>query len=435
MRFPTIFLFAFFIICSADAQDIPLREDFVKAFPVFSTNISWSKLYHGYLDGDTEVEMYLAKDQKEYKGLYRYISSGLTFHLEGSYDQDGLLYLKEIDSLFRVTGYMVGDFEKEKFEGEWRDYAQIHSLPVNVSEQLDTTYEQNTNNWYMYLSGIRYPEIRFLVEKKHENVSAFFHFGGDLLEASLSLIPGRKNLYTGTYSNLNDETKEIFLSLNPELAYFETTDSLDRKVSFRLNSEAILPLATKDFTVYTTRMTALTPTVQTKNFNLWLDTKIAYWWEDQLSRAKLYNTHMEDFSHSERFIKGANIDVIMDLVTTSLISGRFILQSSFTDTIHEIPFIYHISKDKEVSLAELYPKKTDIELIIQHIISGRIVYQKIPSDEVSKPYVFPTLSHFGLSIRTAFDPIDGQDQMIINSRDVLPMMNKNNIIKKSGIWQ
>ena len=164
MRFPTIFLFAFFIICSADAQDIPLREDFVKAFPVFSTNISWSKLYHGYLDGDTEVEMYLAKDQKEYKGLYRYISSGLTFHLEGSYDQDGLLYLKEIDSLFRVTGYMVGDFEKEKFEGEWRDYAQIHSLPINVSEQLDTTYKQNTNNWYMYLSGIRYPEIRFTVE-------------------------------------------------------------------------------------------------------------------------------------------------------------------------------------------------------------------------------------------------------------------------------
>src|SRR5690606_26851606 len=102
------------------AQDLPLLDAASSVYPVFASNASEVHHFGGFLEGKQEFEMVFFEIESEWKGLYRLKSSGTTFRLESSVDNE-ILSFTELDESGRITGNIEGFWEEDIFFGKWTD--------------------------------------------------------------------------------------------------------------------------------------------------------------------------------------------------------------------------------------------------------------------------------------------------------------------------
>lgn len=420
----------FRILASGQSQE----DRFARIYPVFNQHKNWSARWFGTIDGRMHVSMYLARNKdNEYRGLYTYESSGLSFQLEGEMNDEGLINLKEIDSLQRVTGSFVGDIHQDVFSGEWQDYKQYQSMPF---ELLSGKFPDDAGSYQVFRAP-RFPDITLLIEKKSGLVYLTILRNGEFIKTILEQKPDKVYLYKGTLENSEGSLSEVLFSLNPNLYYIEILDEDTRRLSIRLEEQVRIPNIARDHTTFGSTVALLYPHTQNQKFNSWIFEKLKSWYSEQITKMADLDQNISDFMHEERFSKNAIAEVTLDLTSNDLISGLIRYSSSLSDSVIEETFIYSLAKNRELSLAEFFPKGSNMATIIQELGQGEKIYETIAvsEDEGMPSWDLVSLSNFGLMLRSRFSTLIGQSEALIHPDLVRPFLSKNELSKKPGIWQ
>ena len=427
-----IVILFFYFVSNLEGQSPEAR--FAKLYPVFNQQKTWSEQWYGTLDGRMHVSMYLARNKDgAFRGVYNYESSGLSFQLEGEIDDEGLINLKEIDSLQRVTGSLVGDIHNDVFSGEWQDYKQYQSLPF---ELLLGKYPENAGA-YQYFKAPKFNDVKALVERKSGSVIISIIHEGEFLKTILEQDQDKKFLFRGTLENSEGIISEILVSLNPDLYYMEIVDDEGKRKSIRLAEQSKMTLIARDHTTFGSTVALLYPFCENTLFNSWMFEELKMWYHVEIKKMARLDQNMSDFMHEERFSKNALAEVSLDLVTNDLVSGIMRFSSSMTDTVRERPFIYSLSKNKELHLSDFFTKNTHIKMAVENLLETEHWYESInpTDDDVYPPYELVTLSNFGLMLRSRFSTLNGQNEVLIHMKALKPYLANNDLARKYGIWQ
>lgn len=410
------------------------EERFAKLYPVFNQEKVWAGRFFGAIDGRMNVSMYLAKNKAgDFRGLYTYDSSGLTFQLEGDTDADSLVNLKEIDSLQRVTGSFIGYIDDGVFSGDWSDYKQYQGFSF---ELINGDFPKNAG-WYLMLHSTKNDDVVAMVERRSAITTFTFSYQNELFKTILEQRHDKSHLYYGTIENAEGLISEILVSLNPDLYYMEMTDADEKKHSIRLRKESQIELIGRDHTTFASSVAILYPHSDNPIFNSWIFEGLKPWYESEIKKMAQLDVQVEDYMHDERFSKNALAEVSLDFVGEELLSGFIRFSSSMTDTVLEKPFIYSLQKNKEMLLSDFFTKGQDMPQMISTLSIGKKWAESTyENEDGSLPaYELISISPFGLIMRSRFSTLVGQNEILIHKNELLTFKKDNDTARKHRLWQ
>ncbi|MBK9733961.1 MAG: hypothetical protein IPO92_02910 [Saprospiraceae bacterium] len=151
----TIIMFTVLFYGSVQAQAVKTKADVRSMFPVETRDL-WINYLSGTLDGKHVVDMIIGTDGHTCKGLYTMRSSGITFMFEG-HEIDKQLKLVELNSDFKTTGFLFGNYDGQKFDGLWMNVNRNLRLPFNLiyvnSFEDFRPLNNGYHNWIQHYSG------------------------------------------------------------------------------------------------------------------------------------------------------------------------------------------------------------------------------------------------------------------------------------------
>lgn len=418
------------------AQASFTKADVRKMFPENVRDL-WINNLSGTLDMVHLTDMIIGTDGHTCKGIYRMRNSGAVFQFEGE-DINHQLQLVELSDVSRRSGFIFGKYDGEKFAGSWMNADKNVSYPMSLSfvnsfeeYHLDKCKQQR---WYRIYEG------------RSEGKDINLHIERDQLAFTIILQKDSvwsKDIVVGKGARVEVlETGIKNLALNGKTIVIDTSN-LDRinimhlddkgyEISTSLEQKAHLDFECFEYADYYSKMVCNRPVCDDKKFNLWMDNKLKTWIHDNITRFK--SVKQDNIGTNDRWIQSADAWVEIDLFLQDIVSGTIYLQTSLHPDTEKIAFIYDLSSNKELKLAEIFDNKFDSKDYFKYVISAKkkeVQWEKSCSHWVNQQdFRYATLNEDGIVFRTDFNSIYGEKKLIIPYEEVLSNIKIKNLIKE-----
>ncbi len=403
-------LFMGFASISYGQKDASLIEIALKDFKPANKNIWWLKDMHGHIDHTHEIHMVLATDNNFFKGAYRLESSGEIFFLEGNHNGAEIV-LVETDKLDRLTGYVIGEMADDKFYCKWYDSHKIQSLPIFVSGVAPVGVSPCSNvGWTHHYTNVDLTKdslISMIVAKNQGSVKGTFVYPSHSFEANLQEENDDFSLLRFVPKALQ-QVPEMVIDLNKQT----TTVVTNRKnKSFGISKKNGVNLICRSFMNFEHNISYTYPQFGQKKLDEYLQQNFI---DKYMTLEKQLVVSHEDQSINDR-LSHTEFGTFKNMfVNDTLVSGIFFFQSSKHDQIIEIPFNYLLKRKEVFSFDKVTLPNLNMSAEIDAYIDELI--NKNPNSYSSKKgsdFLIHTFNHEGLSCKTAFNPIYGDETIIV----------------------
>ena len=405
-----LFIITLSSICQISNQ---AGEDLVKLamknFKPPSNKPFWVKDMRGYFDGRHEIRMVLVTDNKEFHGCYQFLTSSTIFILEGEFSGNEII-LNEYNENGKITGIIKGDMDDNAFYGEWSDIKNIERTPLELF--IDSPYSKPCGSlgWIKYVRGNPKGINEITIKKIGEEKSITFDYDNKYYSFDLECSDlDCTQLFAE--KNLNDNLISLNISLVKEVfSLFFKSDEITTSISE--STSRSLELDCISYADYCNRSDVIVPKSRSPKFNKWVSQKLIPF--DKKCGANIKT--LDDGTILDRFVTLAHGTIKVDLFNDTLFSGLFVFQSSDASQLIEVPFIYDLGKDKELSLADFYRSNDVLKKSIDSmIIDSRSKSFQDDDQSYFRNAVFDlhTLGDQGIICRNKFNTIYGQKSLVL----------------------
>ncbi len=417
------------------AQGKHTKADVRSMFPA-NTKDLWINYLSGTVDNKHVIDMIIGTDGSTCKGIYTLRSSNTSFYFDGQ-DTDHQLRLAELNSDFRMTGYIYGDYDGEIFEGQWMNYDKNLILPIKLESVSSFEPYQPLSyknyQWQRIFSGkVNDKLIKLHLTKDQYVYVCHFHEGG----------VHYKDVFGGKGSRVESLPMNFSLTvLNNKWIVIDTAnldkidvvyvDETGYEITTTLKAEASLVSECYEYADYHSRLECIRPLSGNKKFDLWMENTFKTWVQSGVK--KLKSIGKDDIATRDRWTQTANGWVEVDLFLNDIISGTAYMQSSWNSETEKIAFMYDLKSGKEMKLQDIFDHKFDSEEYFRLIIPAKIKEKTWkPQDKkwVSKQnFNFVTLKDNGISFKTKYSTIYGEKEILIPYSSVSENLKNKNLLK------
>jgi hypothetical protein len=425
--------FVFVGFCCAQGKHT--KAEVREMFPS-NTKDLWINYLSGTIDDKHVVDMIIGTDGSTCKGLYTLRSSHTTFYFDGQ-DTDQHLRLAELNSDFRMTGYIYGSYNGEIFEGQWMNYDKNLILPLKLEfVSAFEAYQPNTftnYQWQRIFSGkVDDKSVKLHLTKDQHVYTCYFHDLGQHYQAVFEGKGSRVESLPMNFSQSVLNKKWIVIdSANLDKVDVVYLDEAGYEIITSLKSEAALGYECFEYADYYSRLECIRPLSGNKKFDLWMENTFKSW--VQSSVKKLKSTGKEDMATRDRWTQTAHGWVEIDLFLNDIISGTIYMQSSWNHETEKIAFIYDLKTAKEMVLQDIFDNKFDSEEYFRLIIPAKIKEKIWKADEkkwINKQnFNFVTLKDNGISFKTKYSTIFGEKEILVPYSTVTDNLKNKNLLK------
>lgn len=370
----------------------------------------WLKEYSGFIDGIHQIEMVLVTDNKEFRGIYKYNSSGEEFQLFGDARQ-GQIYLNEYDEYNRVSGVILGIISDDYFYGEWKNRLYTESLPI-LLKAVDRSHLDCAGSF-------NYEKYELKIDKDPVSITWI----KDKSEFELWIGNAGQNVQQEIECNFLDCQGASVLINDKNLTILPDPTGLKFFLQESKINKSIKPL--KSWTVgyqcteyidFDERLAEVIPTGLHRSFNKYLQTLMhdkTEFINERIKKAKIENEHC---ALEDRLANGSFSEAIVSFYNGKIISGLIKIHCSYFTEFTEIPFAYDLTNEREFEITDFF---IDSETALKYLSDQ---YQQHLYENYSEEYIdWCTqsgisgfyISEKGLHLRTKSSPIFGNCETII----------------------
>ncbi len=441
--FPSISLVVFMLLATnvLHAQnsglDAPLMQLFDKP-----DKVVWVKHYNGKIDDLHDVTVSLAYDGKHCKGQMKYLRSREIYGLAG-YIKNEKIRLHEIDHNKNVSAYIDAKIENNAIVGDWskHDNSISGNLMLNEANKAITlpTY-CGKDKWVRTFSGlIDYKDVDLLLQVQSEGViqgTAFFYnlnktysVIGDIGEQNkinVSIYDEQDNLY-GTLSGYLSKKGIIE-------AGYTGKDDKQQMCSFWEQKE--WPVSCVEYTEYMGSYDITYPRTKHAGFNEWLKRTSDEWLKECRHQIKSHKESGKKLTTADRLSVRAYGSCDLNFVSTTIVSGSMVLNTSWEDEVEVRAFNYDLKSGKNLTIEDLFEEGFDyqnmvwsyqIDLIKEHKYYKDYNFRKWLSEE---SFVAFAIQQDGINFSTGHSPLFGQYKVTVPYDELVEYFKKD-----SPIWE
>lgn len=420
----------------ADGQSFHSKEEVRNMFPANTKNL-WINYLSGSLDGGHTMDMIIGTDGKTCRGLYTMRSSKATFYFDGS-DNNKQLQLIESDAEGKTTGFLIGHYDGQNFNGTWSNRSKKIELKFAlhfVNAFNDFRPEDCRNDqWELHYTGTVDGKDIFLSLAKNEGLvtcrlveqgihkmdvftmaelQRIYNFNLSLPQTVLD----KKTLVLDTF----DTSKITVSTLDDNQYEVNTSLSLERKIRYECN----------EYSDFSSRLKLVSPVIGNPKFDLWIRNKGNMWVGKSVNELADDKTNADRWN--DRWSKTAFGWVELDLYDDDIMSGTLHFQKSWSKGIEKLPFIFSLKAGKEISIKEVFKPKYNYTEVFNEAVERYTSSTQLASNTKlwfgNQSFKHCTLTREGISLRTDFSIIHGEEQVIIPYADVIESIKIKSIKK------
>ena len=420
--FKSLFILVIIQNCSSllVSQRTYTKADVREMFPPNTKNL-WINYLSGTIDDKHTADMIIGTDGHTCKGLYTMRSSKTTFFFEGE-EKDKQLHLAEMNDDSRFTGFLNGNYDGQKFDGQWMDKEKNIVLPVKLSfvNAFDnfTPDKKLPHQWNRIFSGIVAGKTIKLQLIKNDSVfEGILYDDMPLRKKETAMGNGsRVEMLRFDFDNSVISGKWIMLdTFNLEKADVIYPDESGLEVVTTLKAEELLEYNIYEYADYYSRLECLRPKTGSKSFDSWMNFIFKKWLDDNL--IELQSIKKEDLATKDRWMQCAHGWVDVSLFDGTLISGIVYMQTSWKSETTKIPFIYDLRYGRALNLKDVFDNKFDSEeyfkILIPDLIKTNNWNPGIRSWVVNQSFNHICLKYEGIGFSTPYSTIYGEKEIIV----------------------
>lgn len=414
-----LFISFIFLICfslSGNSQNpyssTAIREEVKSLFDKKTKNV-WVVLSCGKLDQTHVVDMAFGTDGHTIRGFYFLRSSGERYYIDGD-ENNGIFKLVETNKRGKTTGFIIGKFDGQHFNGKWIDGEKRNSLSyeTTVVESFDQYHPVLCDHkiWHAYYRGKMENIPTQVYLQKNDTLYSIFAKTGGIITADTTISPASGNVLTFT---IGEKYTVILDPDSPEYLLVENTENFQNVL---LNREGLAQFECFEFANFTTRIETMRPVVNNKKFNVWLDEEFKKWHEH--GHKKINLAAIESAPNDERYKDLGYGWVELTYVDDQYISGHIYMQSSWKKGTDKKSFLFDLKSSRQLNAELLLRESMERPELVDSIVTAEKEHLYVRDDKVKKwvksqPFEHVTLHTRGMSFQTAFSNIYGEYGFIL----------------------
>ena len=427
--------FLSFLQAQDSVKDSPLLDFFEKP-----KKVQWVKHYKGRIDDLNDVAISLAFDGKNCKGELLYLRSKEIFDLVGILKKDKII-LQEIDQDQNISGYLKGELKEDKLKLDWSNTTNSiggRILLNEVAEPFNVPTYCGDNKWIRLYKGLigREKVELFLHKESSQAVNGTAYFKN---KNKTFQVRG----FIDAFDNVNLNIKDHFDQLQGKLE-----GTFDEKQKFNANfldqshSQTTCSFYMKNFLLvgcieyadYSTSYDVLYPKTQNASFNKWVEQLTEEW----IKSCKLYSIetkkHYTKMEPALRSAIRANVWCSVDYYSDKLISGMLTFSNTWTSEEENRVINFDLKKNVEINTEDIFKSDFDYRELLRGYLNDQIskheLYKNLDYREWLSKEDFPffTIRKDGINFSTKFNPIFGQQEVLIPYTRLKGHIRKKSII-------
>ncbi len=432
-------VFSLFLLGGLQAQNA-IKESSLLDFFEKPKKVQWVKHYKGRIDDLNDVAISLAYDGKNCKGELLYLRSKEVFDLVGILKK-GKLTLQEIDQYQNISGYLKGEMSDDRLKLDWSNTTNTIGGRILLDE-VDQPYNIPTycgdNKWIRLYKGlIGRDKVELILHKESSqlvNGTAYFKNENKTFQ-----VRGFIDAFDNVNLNIKDhfdqpqgklegtfDEKQKFNANFLDNSYKQTTCSFYMK--------HLLPIGCVEYADYSTSYDVLYPKTKNAAFNKWAEQLTEEW----IKSCKLYaiktKKHYAQMEPPLRSAIRANVWCAVDYYSDKLISGVLTFSNTWTSEEENRAINFDLKKNKEINIEDIFKRDFDYRELLRTYLNEQIskheLYKNLDYREWLSKEDFPffTIRKDGINFSTKFNPIFGQQEVLIPYAKLKEHMKKKSII-------
>jgi hypothetical protein len=418
-------------------QSLHSKEEVRNLFPKNTKNL-WINYLSGGLDGGHTMDMIIGTDGETCRGLYTMRNSKTTFYFDGQ-NNNNELQLVESDVDGKTTGFLIGHYDGANFDGTW--YNRSKKLELKFSLGFVNSFydyqprECREDQWEIHCVGLLDNKNVSLYLKKNEGLVTC-----NLTEDGLSkkdIMPMSSmvrinNLYPSLPGTTLDKKTIVIDTLDYSKVTVSALDDNQYEQSQNLELRRRVQYRCYEYADFSSRLTMERPVIGHKKFDPWILSKCTEWIEKSLTELGSKNSSQDRWS--DRWSQIAFGWVELDLFDDDMISGTLHFQKSWVKGIEKVPFIYSLKMGKEINIKQIFKPKYNYKPVFDEAIERYTSSARLASNRKlwfeNHSFKHCTLTKEGISLRTDFSIIHGEEQVIIPYAEFMDNIRYKSIKKE-----
>jgi hypothetical protein len=417
------------------AQSFHSKSEVRDMFNADNRNL-WINYLSGTIEGGHTIDMIIGSDGKSCKGLYTMRSSKVTNSFEGD-EVDKQLQLIELDAEGRHTGFLIGKYDGQRFDGVWMDKTKKRVIPFHLGfVNAFSDYKPSlckTTNWQHYYSGkIDDKPIKLNIKRESDIVSYQLWYKNTLFSDAM-IKPQVERIYnlpmgpTSPFDGMSivldtlDITKVAFAALDDNNYEDNQFLKLDRSMTTQCT----------EYIDQVCLMTCKSPLLGHQKFDQWLEKQCNEWYKKNTK--ELTSSKNQKLGLADRWSQSAESWVEVSLFLDDLISGTIYFQSSWHNGTEMIPFIYNLNEGRELKIKDIFTADANIREVFDQYIEAENSTKEMSMAQKSwiaeQGFPHTILSSDGVVLKSPFSTIYGELAVVIPYPAMIEKIKNKAILK------
>ena len=409
-----------------------------KVMALFDVKIEPSGIayYHGRFDNMQEVIIALAFNNKNCRGVLRYLRSEEELLLKGELKKENIR-LEEINNFGKISGLLQGTMNAVSIDGWWSDPLEERYIAL----QADRIYEVPTKathcgkgKWIRYFTQSD-NDSKLIVQKSSDlALSGIIYM--DELQKSFKLEGGITNEGYFELGIIDGEKilGQLISKFNPNSSQNIIVNWSDGRIEQRqfINKDKLFYgcMEYGDFLGYY----AMTyPLTRHESYNKWIEQQVSSWATESkkyVQEVRRLNPELEP-----RFRTSIQSNAWADLsyFDGNLISGLLNYTNNWSTVNTTTPFIYDLNSGQLLNAQNLFENKDNVKTLIEEKKQTLLAENKSDLEfcEWVAEEKFELINiHFdGLSFDSNFHPVFGRASLLISNEEIKPLLATNSALQ------
>ena len=408
----------------------------IKLFDNQANSLHWMRHYKGRIDDLNDIAVSLAFDGKACKGFLVYLRSRERFLLEGTF-KNNQIQLKEIDKQGAVSGFINAKLLGVYINGDWNNFDKSIGGEITLQQ---VQYEARLpsycgdDKWIRQYKGMIDGRAYTMILQKQSNESIT---GTAYSQNETYTIKGEINEYLQVDLKFKDAFNNTIGTLKGNHANefdlrtnFFNKKGDNKKAPFQMVER--FQMGCIEYADYISSYDITYPKTRYASFNQWIDQQAMSWVVNCKNQVQKIRVSYPVKKPKLRATQRAYAWTELVYLSEELISGYITFSDTWTNDYQTKMFNFNLLTGKRLSVKDIF--KGRYKKAIRKYIKKE--YKKNPNLDFSEfrkwiikdGFSLFTVREEGISFSTKFNPIFGQQHVLVPYDKLKPYLKKNTAV-------